>query len=226
MQQPPTQPLISHRKSLNSLTSLRFVASLCIVIYHAKSQFPFLVDITKEFELSQGVSFFFVLSGFILTYAHNDLCLVNSKPYLISRFWRIYPVHIFALVTLYALIPGQTLFFRGWQVALAYLTMTHGWIPIERFYFVWNSPSWSISTEWFFYICLPALLMTSRKRIFFPVMITLLSLVGTCMLAGYSKLPLSSAEGVSSHGLLYINPLARMFEFALGILGFPPFSRV
>jgi len=209
--------LKNDRKSINSLTSLRFFAAFSIVVYHAQAQFPFLVSLTKEFELEQAVSFFFVLSGFILTYAHQDLSLRNAKQYLISRFWRIYPVHIFALGTLFVLLPGHTQLFRDWQVSSAYLTMTHGWIPVQKFYFAWNSPSWSISAEWFFYICLPVLLIAGRKRLVFPVLITLCSLAGCFLVAAITKIPQDSLQGASSHGLLYINPLARIFEFALGI---------
>lgn len=196
---------------------MRFFAAFSIVIYHAQAQFPFLLNLTKEFELEQAVSFFFVLSGFILTYAHKDLGLRNAKRYVVSRFWRIYPVHIFALATLFVLLPEHTQTLRDWQVALAYLTMTHAWIPIQKFYFAWNSPSWSISAEWFFYICLPALLVAGRRKAVLPIITTICSLIGACLFATLSKLPLYSMDGASGHGLLYVNPLARIFEFALGI---------
>lgn len=205
------------RKSLDSLTSLRFFAAFAIVIYHAQAQFPFLLTITEQFELEQAVSFFFVLSGFILTYAHKDLGLRNAMQYLISRFWRIYPVHIFALLTLFVLLPAHAQTLKDWKVCLAYLTMTHGWIPIQKFYFAWNSPSWSISAEWFFYICLPALLVSGRRNPILPILLTACSLSVACIVATSSKMPLYSMDSASGHGLLYINPLARIFEFALGI---------
>lgn len=206
------------RKNLDSLTSLRFFAAFAIVLYHAQAQFPFLAGIAKEFELEQAVSFFFVLSGFILTYAHNDLGLANAAQYLLSRFWRIYPVHIFTLATLFFLLPSHFLrLLKDWQVSLAYLTMTHGWIPIQKFYFAWNSPSWSISAEWFFYISLPVLLVIGRKKTLLPILITFCSLVSCYLFVSLTKTPLYSMEFISSHGLLYINPLARIFEFALGV---------
>ncbi|MBK8220153.1 MAG: acyltransferase [Candidatus Obscuribacter sp.] len=212
------ETLHPNRKNLDSLTSLRFFAAFAIVLYHAQAQFPFLISIAKEFELEQAVSFFFVLSGFILTYAHKNLGLANAKQYLLSRFWRIYPVHVFALATLFLMIPSHCLpLLKDWQVSLAYLTMTHGWIPIQKFYFSWNSPSWSISAEWFFYISLPALLIIGRKKTLLPILITFCSLVSCYLFVSLTKTPLYSMDFISSHGLLYINPLARIFEFALGI---------
>lgn len=208
---------MSKRESLRSLTSLRFFAAISIVLYHAQVQFPFLATITREFELEQGVSFFFVLSGFILTFAYKDLTPSNSKEYLTARFWRIYPVHLVSLVILLALLPQNCLLLKDWGICLSYLTMTHAWIPIEKYYFAWNSPSWSISTEWFFYICLPALVLVGRKNPALPILITFFSFSLTSLIATYSKIPLYSLDHFSVHGLLYVNPLARLFEFALGI---------
>lgn len=209
----------TNRKSLDSLTALRFFAAFSIVVYHAKDQFPFLSGIAGSFALEQAVSFFFVLSGFILTYAHSNLGLKNCKTYIVSRFMRIYPVHLAALATLLFLLPQNLKHLSNWKANLAYLTMTHAWVPIQDYYFAWNSPSWSISTEWFFYLSLPLLLTLGRKKLFAPLLITAIFFVFSFWLADWQHLPTNSTTGsaVSAHGLLYINPLARSIEFALGI---------
>ncbi|MCA0315922.1 MAG: acyltransferase [Candidatus Melainabacteria bacterium] len=217
----PTLPVDApkNRKSLDSLTALRFFAAFSIVVYHAKDQFPFLSGLAANFALEQAVSFFFVLSGFILTYAHSNLGLDNCKPYIISRFMRIYPVHLAALATLLFLLPQNLAHFKDWPASLAYLTMTHAWVPIQDYYFAWNSPSWSISTEWFFYLSLPLLLTLGRKRLLAPLTLTALTFAFVFWLSAWQHLPTDSTTGsaVSAHGLLYINPLARLIEFALGI---------
>ncbi len=55
---------------LDQLTSLRFFAALMIVFHHLEGLFG--ISIVR-FHLDHGVSFFFVLSGFILTYVYPQL---------------------------------------------------------------------------------------------------------------------------------------------------------
>jgi len=59
----------THSK-LDQLTALRFFAALMIVVHHLVGVFG-IKDIGVNW--GQGVSFFFVLSGFILTYVYPSL---------------------------------------------------------------------------------------------------------------------------------------------------------
>jgi peptidoglycan/LPS O-acetylase OafA/YrhL len=66
--------LIPHSvKKLNALTSLRFFAAAMIVLGHCHGQFEHTIKIAEHFALNQAVSFFFVLSGFILAYVYPVL---------------------------------------------------------------------------------------------------------------------------------------------------------
>ncbi|MCA1667450.1 MAG: hypothetical protein LC793_08660, partial [Thermomicrobia bacterium] len=51
---------------LHALTSLRFFAAAMIVLLHSQGYFG-AIALLQRFTLTQGVCFFFVLSGFILT---------------------------------------------------------------------------------------------------------------------------------------------------------------
>lgn len=84
---------------LDALTGLRFFAALGIAILHARGA----MGIPAEFHelvfptLIQGVSFFFVLSGFILTYKYPSLeDAAARRRFLWSRFSRLWPAHMFA----------------------------------------------------------------------------------------------------------------------------------
>lgn len=89
---------------LNALTSFRFIAALMVFIFH--------LGLFSQYQLgAAGVSFFFVLSGFILVYKYHNHFLnidkVSLQKFYIDRFAKVYPVHVltffnaFPLVVLY-----------------------------------------------------------------------------------------------------------------------------
>ena len=60
------------RPHLNGLTSLRFVAAITIFILHARNHDLIPDSILSSFDLSKSVSLFFVLSGFVISYAYSN----------------------------------------------------------------------------------------------------------------------------------------------------------
>jgi peptidoglycan/LPS O-acetylase OafA/YrhL len=105
------------------------------------------------------VGLFFVLSVFILTYLHPQLeDWASTRDFLALRIARIWPAH---LVTLFAagVIHGYLLALpSGGLKLLANILMVQAWIPIIGWIFSYNSLSWSISTEFFFYLTFPLLI--------------------------------------------------------------------
>lgn len=166
-----------------------------------------------------GVSFFFILSGFILSYSYQEKLLDGRRTLLdffVGRIARIYPLHL-----LCALIAVPiTLFYSADQALglqavkfLANITMVHSFIPLEDIYMSYNAPDWSISNEIFFYLMFPFLLLAglyklSRARIF-------LALLAIFLLAAVAMLFSSESW---QHAIFYVNPLVRIFDFILGIL--------
>src|SRR5947207_495509 len=142
---------------LNALTSLRFVAAAMIVLYHSDPSFgkydPFAFLGKGK---GQAVSFFFVLSGFILSYVYPSLTSLDDvRRFLVARLARIWPGHLFASLLVLILIPhdswigvtGSTT--HGIRKVLANICMVQAWVPKRGYFFAFNSPSWSISTEFF-----------------------------------------------------------------------------
>jgi peptidoglycan/LPS O-acetylase OafA/YrhL len=202
-------------EKLNALTGLRFIAAALIVVHHSGVlRIP-----VPPYALDHGVSLFFVLSGFILAYVYPRLDEKASvKEFLIVRVARIWPAHAFTLV-LAAVFAATALGapFDGPRF-FANLVMVHAWIPSSPWYFSFNAPSWSISTEFFFYLAFPLLIWHWHQTGWWKWLASagvvggLVFLSNEASLSGYS-----TADTVTSHGLLFISPLARLFEFVTGM---------
>lgn len=79
--------------------------------------------------------------------------------------------------------------------------------------------SWSISTEFGFYLLFPLLIVSLRRRWLVNVLATLGISILLMAICKVWSIPYESARGVTTSGLLYMNPLARVFEFACGMAG-------
>jgi peptidoglycan/LPS O-acetylase OafA/YrhL len=205
---------------LKVLTFLRFIAASAIVVCHCVSLFR-LPPVIEPLNLTLAVSFFFVLSGFILAYVHPQI----SNRTDVFRFWRArfarcWPVHmldllLFAFVCPYGL--GYTAAgYPRFDTFLAQILLVQSWIPSPVFFFSFNSPAWSVSVEYFFYFCFPLILLLKRRisgswcLIF--VLLTSLVLASICSFLEQTL----HGQNVQVWGG-YINPLARLFEFVLGM---------
>lgn len=96
---------ITRPAPIPSLTGIRFFAALAVLMFHSGATYFDRAGI--PYPVAQllhngylGVSLFFVLSGFILTYAHQDDRIDGRflGVFYVARFARIYPVYLFALV--------------------------------------------------------------------------------------------------------------------------------
>jgi peptidoglycan/LPS O-acetylase OafA/YrhL len=171
-----------------------------------------------------GVSFFFILSGFILAYNYQDGILKKTKSkkkFYIARFARIYPLHILTFIISIPIIflkaeQDRTLLF--WQ-GITNISLTQSFIPLREIYFSFNSPSWSISNEMFFYITFPFLIIflkKSKKNI-----LTLLFLFLTLITLIILIVPKNYYQGI-----FYVNPLIRIIDFIIGIVIFNIYSTI
>ena len=202
---------------------MRFIAASCIVVLHLENHFGFRADMTLSGKLPwhQAVSFFFVLSGFILTHAYPA---IRTRPelrrFFVARLARVWPGHLFALLVWLWLATwvGQHSF-GTWRQLLANVTMTHAWIPRAGYYLSGNVVSWSISTEFGFYLLFPLLLLLLRRQWLAITLATLGLSIILITLAQVFSLPYESGKGITTNGLLYMHPLARLFEFACGMTG-------
>ncbi|WP_328699845.1 acyltransferase family protein [Arthrobacter sp. 8AJ] len=197
---------------LPSLTGLRFFAALAVVLYHMRLYFAPIGDGLVVFSYGfTGVSFFFILSGFVLTWSHQE----GARPgkFYWNRFARIWPLHVLTMVLAIFAPPLPASSGTAWGAAPFVLTLTQAWIPGSPYLTAFNGVSWSLSCEAFFYLLFPAL---SRRigasgrlrRLFVLVPVTLLALA-----AGLSAAASTSAADY----ILGPMPIYRLGEFVLGM---------
>lgn len=101
-----------------------------------------------------AVTYFFVLSGFIMAVVYGDLEPAGARDYWRARFARIYPVYLLGL----ACSIGRDADPLGWLLSLA---LVQSWVP--GYALSTNLVGWSLSVEIFFYALFPALIMLARR---------------------------------------------------------------
>lgn len=210
------------------LTSLRFFAALLIVIFHVRGRLWLPPDFLAAVPLTQGVSFFFVLSGFILSHVYASAPAFSAGSFYRARFARIWPVH--AALAMIWLVAGFsspfTLPFGGLvpaAVALLNLLMLHAWIPVAAVHFSLNDVSWSVSTEFFFYLAFPLIGRSSSRRIacwLAGSVAATVAIVVACDMLDVPGVRQALTTEVSTSGLAGVNPVARLWEFVLGIAAY------
>ena len=202
------------RKRLDALTSLRWFAAFAVLLRHIWGRTSLVPHDFAEHFLRQGVvgvSFFFILSGFVLTWSHvaND----TPRSFYGRRIARIYPAYAVAALGTAVFVLSKHLHI-GFRDVFTF-TLLQAWIPDGKYHFALNSVSWSLSVELFFYVAFPFLLPrltrlplnTRRLLMAACVVIPLLIAVG-----------LRPHEGETSYWFMYVFPPVRMLEFVAGIL--------
>ena len=173
------------RLELSGLTGIRFYAALPVYLAHV-TMIPGMEGLSGGslfFDVGVGsVTFFFVLSGFILTYNYADMFRdgvsgTGYKRFVWDRLTKIYPVHLLTLLLVLpiaALSPHQPL---DWRAVPFHLLLLQCFWPSSTPAFAkyLNVPSWSISCEWFFYLLAPVamFLVLGKSRRWVPVVVAM-----------------------------------------------------
>ncbi|KUM97317.1 macrolide O-acyltransferase [Streptomyces cellostaticus] len=198
--------------SLPSLTGLRWMAALLVFGLHVNN-FGYFGGGAGRIVFwgfgagATGVSFFFVLSGFVLTWSARprDRALAFWR----RRIARVYPVHLVTLVV--ALLMTYTLAHQGNPTpkqTVANVLLLHSWW--RPWWQTLNPVSWSLACEAFFYASFPLLILLLRR----------LGARGSTALGGVSVAAVLVLAWADAHHWMtqsvYSFPAARLPEFVLG----------
>ena len=204
---------------LDSLASLRFFAALLVVFFHLRLLIePFHTALQSQYMRVfywgfAGVSIFFVLSGFVISYANDNW--KGWKRYLIGRVTRIYPSHWIILFTVAVGSLIELYYKSGWTAdfwlrLFTNLTLVQSWIPDQRYYFSLNAVSWSLAVEMFFYVAFLFLRGLKDRYIYILSVFSYLVLVVTALHFRYQW-------GAYIYWGFNVNPIARLPEFLMGM---------
>ncbi|MEH2024338.1 acyltransferase family protein [Nostoc sp.] len=229
-------------KHIKSLTSLRGIAALVVVVHHFSyyglpktgSTLSAYSDFFKNGYL--WVDFFFILSGFIMTHVYAEdfylkVSLNHYRAYLFSRFARIYPLHIF-IISLFIGLEIVKLFLLNTSAFTGKFNLTALFAnifllqafdlkcqPLFWCDTYWNEPAWSISVEFFIYCIFPFLLLfLLRNNIKNDLVIYIFTLLAILLLITFTRGNLDTIIGIPS--------IARCgLECVLGIITYKVYRR-
>ncbi|BBS36468.1 acyltransferase family protein [Enterobacter sp. LM3] len=196
------------RNDLHGLTIFRFIAAFYVFLFHCNLRYRADVSDWLQSVIGNGaigMSFFFVLSGFVMAWASRNGIKEN---YYRSRVARIFPAYI-----LMGLITSPFLFEYDLKNATTYvllfLSASQSWFPDS--FSQWNfGGSWSVSTEMFFYIVFPLLLPTIKRR---PILALIISVLISSIIIPTSMILTNGA----AFPHYYVSPMHRLPEFISGV---------
>ncbi|WP_047607926.1 acyltransferase family protein [Rahnella aquatilis] len=220
----PSQP------KLPSLTGSRFWAALLVFLFHSSLpsdlapfsdpaiQHIYTVIVGKAGWL--GVSYFFILSGFIMVWSARDNDTVGD--FYLRRFAKIYPTHCLTWAMAFVIGAMSLYQYKLWS---SNLLLLNTWVDDVHYFFVGNRPSWSLCIEAMFYLSFPFLfriMKTIPKKFDLPglALVTAASLlVQIYIYIWVEPNKMMGAFPISQQHfwISYIFPPSRIFEFLAGM---------
>jgi peptidoglycan/LPS O-acetylase OafA/YrhL len=201
---------------LDSLTGLRWWAAFAVFAHHMSNLAPLPIQHALTYG-NYGVTFFFVLSGFVLTWSARPQ--TRPSTFWWRRFARIYPSHFVALLlaipVFYSFAPDPA----DWWVKpvdigilLLSVVLLQGWSRDPVILFSGNPAAWTLTCEAFFYALHPAIsraFVALRVRGALIVTVSVFAAALTYRL-GVILLPDTWLGAVPL-------PISRLSEFVIGI---------
>jgi peptidoglycan/LPS O-acetylase OafA/YrhL len=215
---------------LDALTGLRSFAAVNIVLFHFSNPqwFGFMAPVVNAGYAS--VSFFILLSGFVLSYnyaARARAGKLDRVRFWKARFTRLYPIYLLSLLLSWRMVAAEygahthRMFWTGMVLTPLLL---QGWVPSLATFL--NTPAWTMSAESFFYILFPWLARAKRPAQTWHYMVQLAGVWALGMVPGLLYMAFNP-DGIAhpdrwSWGpwlqALKFTPLPHLASFLFGIL--------
>src|SRR5580700_8230740 len=182
MQAMTTAESAGRRRDVPALTGLRFLAAFAVLLAHGlaatvASNEPAQGIVLRLMQLSGfGMTLFFVLSGFVIHYNYAGLVTVGRLRGIAAFFWarfaRLYPLFLLMMLV-YVLVSQRHVAYwtgRPEEIGAIFQALPYFLLSIQSWIYKviggGSPPTWSISTEWFFYLaypCIAWLILRARR---------------------------------------------------------------
>jgi peptidoglycan/LPS O-acetylase OafA/YrhL len=217
---------------IKALSGARAFPPLILVLYHFGEGHHYQNAFWYDAIVAKGylwVEFFFALSGFILVHVYGERAAEfwqGTKAYLTflkTRLSRLYPLHLFMLFVILAMVIGLRAIANAygyvsiydlpyhsintWPSFIANLFLVQAWNILPSL--TWNGASWFVSVEFLLCLLFPIYLYFSRGGV-----------VSALLLVAAGGLALNALALTSGHGLdlTFHNGIYRgMAGFAIGV---------
>lgn len=219
--------MMAPRPAIPPLTSLRFFAAAVVVAGHFDpDRFSRLPGFFRDWLETgyEAVTFFFVLSGFVLSYvylgANGGAEKIRLRPFVAARFARLMPAYYFSLLIAVPFFFGHVFFDDEPEPgverqAVLVLTLLQSWWPEAAA--AWNPPAWSLSVEWALYATFPLVLWATR--FVSPGALMIGAYLGVCAMALFRLEvldPLVAEDSDRWHNFVMFFPLWHLPQFVFG----------
>lgn len=207
------------RERIKSLQGIRAIAFLGVFLYHAIRTFPGDGVFYEFFSTGLGpwgVSVFFVLSGFLMTYSYwnrppqlkiQDMCIFAAR-----KIKKLYPLHLIMLFggSVYLLFGHQSF---QWIIKrlIVSIPLMQTWFPSS--YQAINSVAWYLSVSLFLYFVFPHILKFIKKECALNRAIVIIAVYLLQIVFGYC---VARFTYIDLNWITYCHPLYRVGDFVIG----------
>jgi peptidoglycan/LPS O-acetylase OafA/YrhL len=164
----------------SALDGWRGICAMGVVLFHAGGPIAWSgSDLALLREANLFVDYFFVLSGFVMGHTYDDRIedMRSAGVFMIRRFGRLWPLHL-AVLALYIALELVALVIEGhFGNFAAHPAFTYDKTPSSLLtnlllihslgihdQFTWNTPSWSISVEFWTYVVFAGMLVLAKRH--------------------------------------------------------------
>ncbi len=209
----PYSPI--HYLMITSLQALRFIFALFILSEHYPLDInhPHLIEGAG----AMGVSFFLVLSGFVMSVGYESRVQAESfswGSFMLRRLIRLWPLHLLCLGTWIILAYAAWGSNAIYPLPLLGNALLLQWLPLEHI--GGNSVAWCLSILVIFYAIYPLLARIKTTQL---ILLTLLIHITLRLFADIYT-------GIDMHWYWCRFPISRILEFLIGILCYRSYQHI